>query len=155
MIRAVLPPLLAALLVGGCAASPRAASALPPQSALPLAELPAQALPKGRCALFLWERTAGPPRRILMATAQPGLARIVWRGATVDLAQTGGSGDAVFGLTPRAGYAGSGVAIDLDLDFAGGSPLAGGLVVREGSLAFTPAGGDTVIVGVAGLIGCG
>lgn len=147
--------LAAALLLAGCAAAPRTGSAPPPQSPLPLAELPAQALPKGRCALFLWERAAGPGRRILMATAQPGAARIAWRGGIVDLPQTAASGEAVFGIAPTASYRGTGLSIDLALDFAAGTPLAGGLVVREGSLSFTPAGGDTVIVGVAGLIGCG
>jgi hypothetical protein len=145
----------AALLLAGCAAAPRPGVAPPPQSPLPLAELPAQALPKGRCALFLWERAAGPGRRILMVTAQPGQARVVWRGAVVDLPQTAASGEAAYGIAPKASYAGAGLTIDLDLDFAAGTPLAGGLVVRDGSLAFTPAGGDTVIVGVAGLIGCG
>ena len=147
--------LAALILLAGCAATPRSAPVAAPSSPLPFAELPAQTLAKGQCALFLWERAAGPGRRILMATPQPGVARVAWRGAVVDLPQAGGSGDAVFGLTPRASYADARGNLDLDLDFGSGAPLAGGLIVRTGSLSFTPAGGDTVVVAVAGLIGCG
>jgi hypothetical protein len=151
----ILPGALLVLL-GACSAAPRpAASAPAAQSPLPLAELPPQTLPDGRCALFLWERTDGPGRRILMATAAPGLVRIVWRGVSTDLPQTAASGEPLLGLSPKASYGDARLSIDLDLDFAGGTPLAGGHVVREGSLAFTPAGGDSVVVGVAGLIGCG
>ncbi len=116
---------------------------------LPLAELPPQKLPRGACALVLWDKSSR--RRVAMALQQPAALRIVRDGAVLDLPASAAEGLAIAGFAPVAAFAGSGLSIRWQLTIEG---IAGGGIVRDGSLALTLADGTDIVTPVAGLIGC-
>ncbi len=125
------------------------APAPPPTQALPLAELPPQKLARGSCALVLWDKASR--RRVAMATREPTTLRIVHNGVLQLLAATDAGGLAVAGFAPEAGFAGGGVRLRWQLAI---ESVAGGGIVRDGSLALTLADGTEIVTPVAGLIGC-
>lgn len=136
--------LLALLLAAGDPQPP------PPTQALPLAELPPQKLARGSCALVLWDKASR--RRVAMATREPTALRIVHNGTLQLLAPTDAGGLAVAGFAPEAGFAGGGIRLRWQLAI---DSVAGGGIVRDGSLALTLADGTEIVTPVAGLIGCG
>lgn len=134
------------------------AAALAVAGVLPLDELPPQRLAPQQCALFLWDRDS--QRRIAMASsappapaagASPGLT-IVTGGRIQRLAATDSAGVPVLGFAPHASYRGGDLTITTDLGIEP-TPV-GGAIVRDGTLTLTLADGTTVVVPVAGLIGC-
>jgi hypothetical protein len=125
----------------------------PPGPIGPLAELPPQTLAPGQCALFLWER-APSARRLAMLSAAPPYARVMTAAGVRDLAQTGGAGEPRFGLTPEASYADATLALRVNLRFEEAQGLVGGALARDGALSIETPGGDTVVVPVAGILGC-
>ena len=132
--------------------APPLSGAEPP--VLPLGELPVQTLPAGRCALFLWDRQGDAGRRIVMVTYGPPQARVRIGGKVADLSQVSAGEPVLLGFAARARYAGAGVTLDLDLALDPNASVTGGAMIREGAAALTGADGATVVVPVAGLIGC-
>lgn len=121
---------------------------------LPLAELPPQVLPPGQCALFLWDRTSS--RRIARVDASglllmQGGKPLLLPPAMADNGRADAS-NAVLGVPPQGRYGNTALAASTDLVITP-SPV-GGAVVRDGALTLTPAGGDAVVLPVAGVIGC-
>ena len=121
---------------------------------LPIGALPKQDLGSGQCAAFLWTRT---PARALVAmiSANPALFRYAPAGVVTDLARTTMVGDAKFGLSPQASYASSDTSIAVDLTIEERGDLKDGAAVPAGTISITQSGADTLIVPVAGIIGCG
>jgi hypothetical protein len=165
--RAMALAVLAALVAGALPAAAqergrRRAPAPPPAPALPaappgpigpLAELPPQTLGPGQCALFLWER-APSARRLAMLSAAPPFARVMTADGPRDLAQTEGAGEPRFGLTPEAAYADATLRLRVDLRFEDAQGLVGGALARDGALAVEGPDGETVVIPVAGILGC-
>ncbi len=126
-------------------------AAVTAESPLPLAELAPQPLPKGECALVLWERATR--RRVVMGFAQPATVLVNSQGV-VTLAQQSGDGDAVMGFRPHAVYASGTLRVELSLAIIANDGGAGGAVVRDGAITVTGADGVAVVAPVAGLVGC-
>lgn len=147
--------LLAPLLV---AAAPQAAPVTPAQplasvDGLPIGAIPKQDLPARGCAAYLWT-ASGTRALIAMVGADPARLRVSVQGKVTDLdrsAQTGASG---FGFPERAEYGGGTLVAKLTMKVETRESISGGAVVPEGLLEIDQAGQDTVIVPVAGLIGC-
>jgi hypothetical protein len=121
---------------------------------LPVGPLPRQELAVGQCAAFLWTQTPGHAL-VAMVSATPALIRYAPDGVVTDLPRTAMSGDDTYGLTPKSSYAGSGASIDINLTIEQRAALKDGAAVPEGTISISRAGADTVVVPVAGLIGCG
>lgn len=127
---------------------------LPSVDGLPIGTLPKQELGAGQCAAFLWTRT--PARALVaMVSANPAQFRYAPGGVVTDLALTSQSGDAKFGLAPVASFVGGDARVDLDLTIEERGDLKDGAAVPAGTISIGRTGADTVIVPVAGIIGCG
>lgn len=113
-----------------------------PSLVLDLGELPPQTLIPGRCVTVLWTRTE-PPRRVAMADEAAQTLRIVQAGKSVDLPSTG-----------KARYAGSGLAITLDLDIVEREGLTSGAIINQGAMRVDTLGKDSVVVPVGGIRAC-
>lgn len=142
--------LLLALLAAGCApAGPARVKAPDLADEIPLGALPRQELAKGECGLFLWK--VGPsPRLLLMAKADPPVARVVLGGRMLDLPRVEGAGPG----QPVTIYAAGAVRIALDLAVEERRGLTGGAVIPSGSLRLERTGGETVVIPVSGLLAC-
>lgn len=122
---------------------------------LPLGVIPKQELPRRGCAAFLWTATAGGTRALVaMAKADPAALRLSLDGRVIDLERTAQTGSAGYGFAQSTGYGGGSISATLTLKVETQDSLAQGAVVPEGTLQLDRAGQDTVIVPVAGLIGC-
>jgi hypothetical protein len=113
-----------------------------------------QAMPAAGCAAFLWQTAPTPPQLIAMAGAIPATLRVTLDGKPVTLARTAARGDARFGLPAGTDYAGSDTTATLELTIAEANDLSDGARVPSGTLTVTRKGSDTMVVPVAGLIGC-
>ena len=120
---------------------------------LPLAPLPRQALPAQGCAAFLF--TGGQARTLVgMASAAPGTLRIALDGQVADYARQSQTGSAGFGFATTTVYQAGNVTATLELAVQTRRDLSQGAVVDSGTLRIDRTGQDTVILPVAGLIGC-
>lgn len=119
-------------------------------SQLGLGELPPQVMAPNSCALFLWDRAS--EKRVVMATANPGVVRVVRGGRTLDLPQLRADGTPVLGFMPHARYGDAALSVGLDLDIVASE--GGGAVIRNGAVTVTEADGSAVVAPVAGLVGC-
>jgi len=115
-----------------------------------LDELPPQTLPKGSCALFLWDRAN--QQRVVMATAAPAQILVKRGGKPALLALSGSTGTAVLGFTPHATYGDGAAQIALDITIVPAE--GGGGVVRDGAITVTTGDGSSIVAPVAGIIGC-
>lgn len=121
--------------------------------ALSLQEVAPQRLSAGQCALVLWSK-AQPPLRVLVAFSDPNVARIQFRGKTMDLLQTARGGEMVYGHAPRQSFEGNGIKISIDLEFDARSGLVGGAIAPSGTLEMQTQQGWSAISPVAGLVAC-
>lgn len=113
-----------------------------------------QTLPASGCAAFLWS-AAGDRTLVAMATAAPAQLRLAIDGATpADLARTGGEGTPSLGFTGKAAYQAGDTAVTLDMTVAIRPDLSAGAAVPQGVLTVVRPGRDTLLLPVAGLIGC-
>lgn len=119
----------------------------------PLEELPAQRLAAGQCGLFLWSRTS-PPRRVLMASQSPAIARIQVGGATLELPRVAWEGEAVYGHYAMQRYAGSGHELTVRIETDVRTGLTAGAVAPVATIEHRAPGGWDVVIPAAGLIGC-
>ena len=111
-----------------------------------------QSLPKTGCAAYLWN--SNDRKMIAMAVAEPAMLRLAIDGKTIDLARADQTGTVALGLGASITYAGANVTAKLDMNIVPRENLVAGAQVPEGSLQVDRAGYDSVIVPVAGLVGC-
>jgi hypothetical protein len=120
---------------------------------LPLGEIGPQALPTTGCAAFFW--SVGPEHKLVaMATAQPAQVRLSIDGKTADFALAGQRGDGGFGFSGVTDYAGGDVSVIIDMTIVTRGDLANGAQITAATLRFDRLGRDTVVMPVAGMIGC-
>lgn len=142
-----------ALLLVVAAATPPAQS--PPASidGLPIAGLPRQALPARGCAAYLF--SGGKTRTLVaMASAESATLRFSLDGTPADYARGMQTGTAGFGFAATTEYRGGDVTATLDLTVQSRRDLSQGAVVDSGTLRIDRPGKDTIVLPVAGLIGC-
>ncbi len=120
--------------------------------AVALDALPKQALPAKGCAAYLW--SVADRRFVAMASADPAQLRVATGGKVVDVARTDESGAGDYGFAGRTAYAGGQVSVTLDMTIVRKADLAAGAAVPAATLTIARAGQDSVVVPVAGLIGC-
>ena len=120
---------------------------------LPIGALPRQELPAHGCAAYLW--SAGGSRQLVaMAGADPAQLRLSLGGTVTDLARTAQSGGGTLGLSADTDYAGGDVTATLEMQIVTREALTAGAQVPEGTLRIDRPGQDTIVLPVAGLIGC-
>lgn len=123
------------------------------QAAAPmLGTLPRQTLPASGCAAYLW--SVADRRLVAVAETEPASLRLVLDGRQVDLARSGGAGQGDYGFAASGSYAAGEVAATLEMTVARRADLTAGAAVPAGTLTVARAGGDSLVVPVAGLIGC-
>lgn len=141
-----------ALLLALVAADPPA-SPLTSIDGLPIAGLPRQALPVRGCAAYLF--TGGKTRTLVaMAQADPPMLRMAMDGAVADYARGLQAGTAGFGFAGTTEYRAGDVTATLDLTVQTRRELSQGAVVDSGTLRIDRPGKDSIVLPVAGLIGC-
>ncbi|WP_353205415.1 hypothetical protein [Sphingomonas sp.] len=136
-------------------AAPQAAPAAPTASidGLPIGAIPRQDLPERGCAAFLWT-ASGTRALVAMAQADPARLRLSIAGTIVDLERSGQVGTGGFGFAETNDYGGGSMAAKLTLKIETRGSLSGGAMVPEGILQIDRAGQDSLVVPVAGMIGC-
>ena len=125
----------------------------PNDQGVPFAALPPQILAPGQCGLFLWARTT-PPRLILMAVQNPGVARVSYKGKTIDLPLTAWDGEAAFGQYETQTFTGDGLTLTVTIRAEPATGLLGGAVVRQASVQYRDAEGWETVIATAGMIAC-
>ena len=124
-----------------------------PGSGLPIDVLPKQALPAKGCAAYLFIK-GETPVFVAMASADPAQLRVSIGGALTDVARTGQTGGGGYGFAGVTEYAGGGVTAVLDMKIETRADLKDGAAVRDATLRIDRAGQDSVVMAVAGIIGC-
>ena len=114
--------------------------------------LPTQALPAKGCAAYLW--SVADRRFVAMASADPASLRIAIGGGIVDAARASESGVGDYGFAATTAYAVADLSATLDMTVVRRTDLTAGAAVPSGTLTIARAGQDSLIVPVAGLIGC-
>ena len=151
--------MIALLLALQVAAAPTPAPAAPPPPAepaftlegTPFGALAKQTLPAQGCAAYLFVNAG---KRTLAAVAQPTQLRVTVDGSTLDLAAAGTSGAGDLGFAGVTEYRREGVNAVLDLTIERRKDLAQGAVVPAATLRLDRPGMDSVVLPVAGIIGC-
>ena len=111
-----------------------------------------QTLPARGCAAFLWNAT--DRALIAMAQADPALLRVSIDGRAIDLARVDQQGAVTLGFGATTRYAGGDVAATREMDVMPRENLTAGAQVPQGTLQVDSADRDTVVLPVAGLVGC-
>lgn len=127
----------------------------PPETidGLPIGGLERQSMPAQGCAAYLF--SAGKTRALVaMASAASGTLRIAVDGKTGDYARETQTGSVGYGLGATTEYRGGDVTATLDLTVQTRKDLSQGAVVDRGTLRIDRPGKDTIVLPVAGLIGC-
>lgn len=114
--------------------------------------LPKQDLPVKGCAAYLW--SVVDRNLIAMASADPAGLRVAIDGKVVDVARASESGAGDYGFAGVTHYAASDLTATLDMTIQRKADLTAGAAVPTGTLTIARAGQDSVVVPVAGLIGC-
>ena len=143
--------LLALALQAAAAAAPVGAPVIDVAPAI--GSIGKQDLPAKGCAAFLWS-VGGDNRLVAMAVADPAQLRLSLDGRTVDLVRAGQLGQSGFGFAETNDYAGTGVAATLTMTVAVKAELTQGAQVPQATLRIDRPGQDTIVMPVAGLIGC-
>ena len=138
-----------ALILALAAADPPPA----PVDGLPVAALPRQSLPVKGCAAYLF--SGGATRALVaMASAEAGTLRLAIDGPAADLARGTQSGTAGFGFAATTEYRAGEMVATLDLEVKQRRDLTQGAVVDAGTLRIDRPGKDSIVLPVAGIIGC-
>ncbi|WP_404369888.1 hypothetical protein AB5I39_00510 [Sphingomonas sp. MMS24-J45] len=137
------------------AALAQAAPAAPAPSidGLPIGAIPRQDLPARGCAAYLWTAT-GTRALVAMAQADPARLRLSIAGTIVDLERSAQVGAGGFGFAETTDYGGGSTAAKLTLKIETKGSIVAGAMVPEGILQIDRAGQDSVVIPVAGMIGC-
>jgi hypothetical protein len=119
-------------------------------SILGLTELPPQAAAPGRCRTFLWTRTE-TPMRIAMIDESAQTMRMRKGKQMFDIAA----------FAPGQ-FGGHGYRVTVTLAFAQGGQIQNGQIIESGAMRIeqlqadgTASGGETLVVPVGGMRGCG
>ncbi len=120
---------------------------------LPIGAIPKQQLPAKGCAAFLWSMTPSHAL-IAMADADTATIRLSIGGGQKDFAMTAQNGGGTLGFSQTTTYRGGDLTATLDISITTKADLTAGASIPEGTLRLDQAGKDTVVVPVAGLIGC-
>ena len=120
---------------------------------LPIGAIPRQDLPTRGCAAYLWT-ASGTRALVAMAQADPARLRLSIAGTIIDLERSGQVGAGGFGFAETNDYGSGSTAARLTLKIETRGSITAGAVVPEGILQLDRAGQDSVVVPVAGLIGC-
>jgi hypothetical protein len=114
-------------------------------SLLGLTELPPQAQAPGRCRTFLWTRTDAP-MRIAMIDESSQTMRMRKGKQMFDIAA----------IAPGQ-FGGHGYRVSVTLAFAANSQIQNGQIIESGAMRIEQLqdGGETVVVPVGGMRGCG
>jgi hypothetical protein len=142
--------ILPALLAGAASAQ-----TLPPAAidGLPIGAIPTQALPAKGCAAFLWTAT-GTRALVAMAGADPAQLRLSVGGTMTDLPRTEEHDPGGYGFAGTTQYQAGDVTVVLTMSIATRGDLKDGASVPEATLRIDRTGQDSIVVPVAGLIGC-
>ena len=137
------------------AALTQAAAAAPTPSidGLPIGAIPRQDLPARGCAAYLWTAT-GTRALVAMAQADPARLRLSIGGTIVDLERSAQLGAGGFGFAETNDYGGGSTAAKLTMKIETRGSIVAGAMVPEGILQIDRAGQDSVVIPVAGMIGC-
>ena len=120
---------------------------------IPLGAIPRQSLPEHGCAAFLWSR--GEARTLVaMASADPAQLRLSVDGTITDLPRDTQQGAASFGFSPTTEYRSGTTVATLVMTVTVREDLKDGAAIPEATLRLDRAGKDSVVLPVAGLIGC-
>ncbi|MHC9417377.1 hypothetical protein ACYZX9_02095 [Sphingomonas citri] len=133
----------------------QAASALPADSidGLPLSTLPRQELPARGCAAYLF--STGQVRGLAaVATADPATLRIALDGSVRDLPRAAAAGTVALGLNAESVYRAGEVTATVQLTIEPRPNLNNGAAVPSATLRLDRPGQDTLVVPLAGLVGC-
>lgn len=122
------------------------------QVATTLAPLGRQDLPAAGCAAFLW--SGDDHRLVAMASGDPANLRIALDGKPTDLPRAEQHGDGGYGLPATGVYRAGDVAATLDLTVTNRSDLSDGALVPQATLRIEAPGRDTLVMPLAGMIGC-
>jgi len=137
--------------------APPPAPVVPSVDGLPIGSIPRQELPRKGCAAYLWT-ASGTRALVAMATGgggtDPARLRLSIAGKITDLDRTGQLGAITLGFPETTTYAGGGATITLTLGIEMRSSITDGGAVPEGLLQLDRTGQDSVVIPVAGLIGC-
>lgn len=118
-----------------------------------LGTLARQQMPARGCAAFLW--TLDTPRLVAMAGAEPAHLRLALDGGSpTDLPRVAQHGEGGFGLAGETDYGADGTTATLALTIATRSDLSDGGTVTAATLTIARPAHDTVVVPLAGLVGC-
>ena len=146
--------LFAVLLLGACATQPTPSSAgtRADNIAEPSDQLPAQALPPGKCGLFLWSKDE--PRRLVFFTEADAVAANAALGMGAVLLTRTKQGGRLFGqFMTESNY----VAPDggvVSLVFVPGAMLEDGQRISEGRISVIAPEGWETLIPVVGLRAC-
>lgn len=120
---------------------------------LPIGPLPQQALPARGCAAYLF--STGQTRVLAaMMTADPATLRITLDGKVTDLGRTGATGIAPLGFNAENVYRDGEVVATVTMTIEQRQNLTAGAAVPTATMRLDRPGQDTVVVPLAGLIGC-
>lgn len=124
-----------------------------PIDGLPIGALPQQALPARGCAAYLF--TTGTTRTLAaMVTADPATLRVTIDGKVTDLPRTGATGNALLGFNAENVYRGGAAVATVQLTIEMRQNLTAGAAVPSATLRLDREGRDTVVIPLAGLVGC-
>lgn len=126
----------------------------PSVDGLPIGAIPKQTLPTGSCAAYLWTK-GNSHALVAMIGANPAFIRYAPGGAMTDLPRAALIDEGRLGVPASSSYASGDLTVKADLTIVERPDIQGGAAIPEGTLSIGQAGGDVVVVPVAGLIGCG
>lgn len=118
----------------------------------PLGPIGQQSLPAKGCAAYLWN--SADRQMVAMAVADPAMIRLSVDGRSIDLARSAQEGTVALGFGTTITYAGAGITARLAMTLVPRENLTAGAQVSDGSLQVDRTGRDTIVVPVAGLVGC-
>ena len=115
--------------------------------------IPKQQLPATGCAAFLW--SSGEKRTLVaMAVADPAQIRLAIDGTVADYPRAAQSGPGGYGFSGTTKYVLGDVTATLELSVSTRADMTQGATVPDATLTIDRPGHDTIIMPVAGLIGC-
>jgi hypothetical protein len=136
--------------------SPTAPQAIDPASSvdgLPISALPPQRLPAKGCAAFLWTRTPSMAL-VAMATTDPASLRLTIDGKAADLPISAQNGIGGLGYSQITEYKGGGATATLQVTVKTDASAPNSGSIADATLRIDRAGQVSVVIPVAGAIGC-
>ena len=133
-----------------------ASAQIPPPASidgLPIGAIPTQALPATGCAAFLWT-ASGTRALVAMASADPARLRLSIGGAMTDLPRTEQRDAGGFGFAGTTHYQAGDVTAVLTMSIETRGDLKDGAAIPEATLRIDRTSQDSIIIPVAGLVGC-